>query len=51
MSAEDLKHCASFVIIIRCIWERGRSQELALAELGRRGLWLNEDQKVQAGLA
>lgn len=50
MSPSALRGCQSFVIIIRCIWERGQSQKDALAELDRRGLWLNEDQKIQAGL-
>jgi hypothetical protein len=40
----------SFAVIIRCCWERGATQQEALAELKRRGLWLSEDQKRQAGL-
>jgi hypothetical protein len=40
-----------FCIIIRSIWCRGERQHLALAELARRGLWLTEDQKRQAGIA
>ena len=47
----DLTECASFVIIIRCIWERGQAQKDALTELNRRGLWLNADQKRQAGIS
>jgi hypothetical protein len=41
----------SYAVIIRSIWCRGAEQEEALEELDRRGLWLNVDQKVQAGLA
>lgn len=39
-----------YAVIIRAIWERGEVQSEALAELERRGLWLNEEQKAQAGL-
>lgn len=41
----------SFAIIIRCVHERGMSQRIALRELNRRGLWLSDEQKAQAGLA
>jgi hypothetical protein len=40
----------NYTIIIRCIWERGESQQKALAELRRRGLWLSTEQKQAAGL-
>lgn len=39
-----------FVVIINCVHERGDRQTLALAELNARGLWLSDEQKVQAGL-
>jgi len=39
-----------FVIIIRATHERGPMQIAALEELNRRGLWLSEEQKRQAGL-
>lgn len=41
----------SWALIIRAIHQRGEDQANALAELDRRGLWLTEEQKVQAGLA
>lgn len=41
----------AYAVIIRAIWERGPIQQEALAELDRRGLWLTDDQKLQAGLA
>lgn len=40
-----------FAVIIRAIHERGNTQRKALAELDRRGLWLSDDQRHQAGLA
>jgi hypothetical protein len=40
----------SFAVIIRAIHSRGTTQREALEELHRRGLWLNADQKRQAGL-
>lgn len=40
-----------FAVIIRCEWARGAVQQEALAELGRRGLWLSPEQKRHAGLA
>jgi hypothetical protein len=46
-----VREIPSFAVIIRCIWERGYTQAEALEELARRGLWLTEDQRVQAGLA
>lgn len=45
---ENLK---AYQVIIRAIHQRGEDQWNCLAELDRRGLWLTEDQKVQAGLA
>jgi hypothetical protein len=39
-----------YQIIIRCINMRGDNQAAALDELKRRGLWLSDDQKRQAGL-
>lgn len=41
----------AYQVIIRSIWERGREQEIALAELDQRRLWLTEEQKIQAGLS
>lgn len=41
----------AWALIIRCIHQRGDDQEHCLEELDRRGLWLTEEQKVQAGLA
>jgi hypothetical protein len=38
-------------LIILAIWERGEAQQRALKEIDRRGLWLSEEQKIQAGLA
>lgn len=38
-------------VITRAIWERGRTQAAALRELDRRGLWLSDDQRKQAGLS
>lgn len=40
----------SYAVIIRCIWERGVTQEEALDELERRRLWLSETQAAQAGV-
>jgi len=40
----------NWCVIIRAIWERGAVQAEALEELKRRGLWLSDEQKVQAGL-
>lgn len=44
------RQIASYAVIIRAIHERGATQQEALKELGRRGLWLNDEQKVSAGL-
>jgi hypothetical protein len=46
----NLKKSPSWIIIIRCIHERGQSQQDALVELRRRGLWLAEEQARQAGI-
>jgi hypothetical protein len=45
--ADKLK---SWQLIIRCIHQRGADQARCLVELGARGLWLNDEQKAQAGL-
>ena len=37
-------------LIIRCIHQRGADQERCLEELRRRGLWLSDEQRAQAGL-
>ena len=50
MAKRDISKFPAFAIIIRAIHERGASQEEALSELARRGLWLSDDQKAQAGL-
>lgn len=39
----------AYAVIIRAIHERGPAQADALAELERRGLWLSDAQKRQAG--
>lgn len=39
-----------YAVIIRSIHERGETQREALEELKRRGLWLDAEQKRQAGL-
>lgn len=39
----------AYAVIIRAIHERGPAQAEALAELERRGLWLSDAQKQQAG--
>lgn len=41
----------NFVVIINAIHERGERQQKALRELDKRGLWLNDEQKEQAGLS
>ena len=48
---KDWKGCEAFVVIIRCIHDRGPAQQAALAELKRRGLWLTAAQREQAGLS
>ena len=40
----------NFVVIINAIHERGPRQQEALLELRKRGLWLSDEQKAQAGL-
>lgn len=40
----------SFAVIIQAIHERGATQQAALRELAKRGLWLSADQKKEAGL-
>jgi hypothetical protein len=40
----------AFELITRCIWQRGEDQTACLAELERRGLWLSDEQKQEAGL-
>lgn len=47
----DLSKLPAFAVIIRAIHERGDAQQAALAELKARGLWLNADQRRQAGLS
>ena len=41
----------NYCVIIQAIHERGETQKAALRELDKRGLWLSEDQKKQAGVA
>ena len=41
----------AFVVIIRCIHDRGETQSIALDELARRGLWLGEAQAKAAGVS
>lgn len=40
----------AYALIIRATNERGEAQEAALSELARRGLWLTDEQKRQAGM-
>lgn len=46
----NVQRIPAWCVITRAIWERGRTQTAALRELGRRGLWLSDDQRKQAGL-
>lgn len=46
----NVRDIESYAVIIRAIHERGAIQADAVAELGRRGLWLSDAQKQQAGL-
>jgi phage terminase large subunit GpA-like protein len=46
-----VKKIPSYAVIIRAIHERGCTQQEALDELDRRGLWLADQQKIQAGVA
>lgn len=41
----------AYAVIIRCIHERGPTQEEALDELQRRRLWLTEEIAQQAGVS
>ena len=45
-----IRRAAAFIVIIRATHMRGEDQAEALAELARRGLWLNEEQKKEAGI-
>ena len=47
----DLTKLQSYMVILRAIHERGEPQRTALAELARRGLWLTDAQRREAGLA
>lgn len=46
-----VREIESYAVIIRCVWERGATQDEALDELARRGLYLSEDQASQAGVS
>lgn len=46
----DPFYLEDWALIIRCTWQRGEDQERCLKELDRRGLWLSDDQRAQAGL-
>jgi len=46
----DVRTIPAYAVIIRATWERGAVQAEALAELDRRGLWLSDAQRKQAGL-
>lgn len=48
--AIKLNGLPDYAVIIRAIHDRQTAQVSALAELNRRGLWLNADQRKQAGL-
>jgi hypothetical protein len=41
----------NYAVILRAIHERGEVQQAAMKELERRGLWLSDEQKKEAGLA
>jgi hypothetical protein len=45
-----VREIPAYAVIIRAIHERGKTQTEALAELSRRGLWLDPEQRRQAGL-
>ncbi len=51
MTLHPVEELTNYAVIIRAIHERGAYQDGALLELERRGLWLSDEQKVQAGLA
>jgi hypothetical protein len=51
MKLTPVRAIPAFCVIIRAIHERGPTQQEALDELDRRGLWLAEHQKIEAGLA
>jgi len=46
----NIRNVKDYVVIIRCIHERGQSQLDALIELRHRRLWLSPEQAVTAGL-
>ena len=46
-----VREIPAYAVIIRAIHERGATQDEAVAELYRRGLWLTTDQRRQAGLS
>lgn len=48
IKAHKLPH--SYMVITQAIHERGETQAAMLSELNRRGLWLSDEQKEQAGL-
>ncbi|MBB3693023.1 hypothetical protein FHY05_001647 [Sphingomonas sp. BK580] len=39
-----------WALIIRCVHSTGEDQKACMAELEKRGLWLNTDQRAHAGL-
>jgi hypothetical protein len=47
----DIRELPGYAVIIRAIHERGHTQGAALKELERRGLWLTDAQRQQAGLS
>lgn len=48
--AIDMDGFPPYAVITQAVWERGKVQGIALRELYRRGLWLSDEQKKQAGL-
>lgn len=50
MPTASIRKIPNYAVIIRAIWERGDAQQEALRELQRRGLWLSDEQRKQAGL-
>lgn len=45
-----VRDLASWQVIIRAVWTTGQDQVDAMNELDRRGLWLSDAQRKQAGL-
>lgn len=46
----DVKKIPAYAVITRALYESGEAQREAIKEMERRGLWLSDDQKKQAGV-